>query len=89
MNGSMYTPHACKLDELADAHLVHPLAGYEGGNGNVNSTDLIESLGGRVVVASTNYRLNVYGFLGGNELRTRDPGESGARLTRSVCSGWW
>lgn len=52
---------------------AHRYLGYEGGSGNVNATALVESLNGHAVVASTNYRLNVYGFLGGDELRSRDP----------------
>eukprot|EP00035_Acanthoeca_spectabilis_P034333 m.28495 g.28495 ORF g.28495 m.28495 type:complete len:243 (-) comp6560_c0_seq1:993-1721(-) len=39
--------------------------GYQDGSGNVNGTALVKSLQGKAIVVSSNYRLNIYGFLGG------------------------
>lgn len=52
--------------------------GYEGGTGAQNGTAMTELLNGDLIVVSLNYRLNIFGFLGGEALRSRDPkGSSG------------
>ncbi len=38
---------------------------------------MIEYMEGKAILVTTNYRLNVFGFLGGEELRGQDP-ESGS-----------
>eukprot|EP00039_Didymoeca_costata_P020160 m.340275 g.340275 ORF g.340275 m.340275 type:complete len:536 (-) comp19221_c0_seq1:1464-3071(-) len=69
---NVHTPiTATKTSALPVLLWVHG-GGYQDGDGNVNGSDLIESLKGRVVFASCNYRLNIFGFLGGEALKAGD-----------------
>eukprot|EP00038_Savillea_parva_P027811 m.61593 g.61593 ORF g.61593 m.61593 type:complete len:579 (+) comp8036_c1_seq1:123-1859(+) len=50
--------------------------GFQGGGGNetrLNGTWDVELFPDEVVIVTHNYRLNVFGFLGADELRERDP----------------
>eukprot|EP00041_Stephanoeca_diplocostata_P039423 m.1624505 g.1624505 ORF g.1624505 m.1624505 type:complete len:535 (-) comp25389_c0_seq6:4984-6588(-) len=48
--------------------------GYQIGSSNdYNGTELTAFLHGKAIIVTTNYRLNAFGFLGGNMLRRLDP----------------
>jgi len=63
---------------VADAELpvgfyIHG-GSYTSGSGNdYDGTDFINFWGGQAVIVAINYRLNVFGFLGSEELRSQDP----------------
>jgi para-nitrobenzyl esterase len=51
--------------------------GYEGGAGSwYNASELVDQLGGAAIAVTINYRLSVFGFLGGDDLRARSADNS-------------